>query len=166
MVVKMNKLKNSKIILLAIILISLILITGCNNKTENLSQKTGNVITNLETDERIINVDQLEIVNFHATNRCYTCITAGAYAKETVETYFQNELKYGIIKFKEIDALQPENREITLKYGPTSSSVWIGVYKGNTFSAEEDTNIWYKLRNKQDFMLYLKGEIENKLAGN
>jgi hypothetical protein len=114
-------------------------------------------------DDKEINIDKLEIVNFHATNRCYSCITAGAYAKETVETYFQEELKRGIIEFKEIDALQPENREITLKYGPTSSSVWIGIYKGNTFSAEEDTNIWYKLRNKQDFMLYLKDVIENKL---
>jgi hypothetical protein len=165
MVVKM-KMKNSKIILITLLLLSILLITGCNNKTETLSQKTGNAITNLETGERTINVDKLEIVNFHATNRCYTCITAGAYAKETVETYFQEELKEGIIEFKEIDALQPENREITLKYGPTSSSVWIGVYKSNTFSAEEDTNIWYKLKNKQDFMLYLKGVIENKLAGN
>jgi len=34
------------------------------------------------------------------------------------------------------------------------------------FKAEENVNVWYKIKDKQDYMNYLKGIIEQKLAGN
>jgi hypothetical protein len=149
-------------IILFLLFLILFLVSGCN---EDLVLD-GKVVEDLPSSEIKINIDKLEIVNFHATNRCYSCITAGAYAKETVETYFKDELKEGIIIFKEIDALDSGNREIVMKYGPTSSSVLLGVYNDDSFSATEDTNIWFKLRNKQDYMNYFKGVIEEKLSGN
>jgi hypothetical protein len=30
-------------------------------------------------------------ISFHATNQCYSCITAGKYAEETVNKYFAKE---------------------------------------------------------------------------
>jgi len=54
-----------------------------------------------------------------------------------------------------------------MKYGATGSSLWIGVYrKDGSFSKEENINVWYKINNKEEYMAYLKGIIEQKLAGN
>ncbi len=109
-------------------------------------------------------IEKLEIIHFHGTNQCYSCITMGNLAEETVNTYFSEELKSGKITFAHLNGELQENREKVIKYGATGSSLWIGVtYKDGTFEKEQNINVWYKINNKQDYMNYLKGVIENKL---
>jgi len=111
-------------------------------------------------------IEKIEIIHFHATNQCYSCKTVGAYAEETINTYYADELKSGKITFAHINAELPENYDLVKKYGVTGASLWIGVYtKDGKFSKEENVNVWYKISNKQDYMIYLKGVIEQKLAG-
>lgn len=157
-----NKTKSGIIAMLGIILLSM-LMTGCNSNasSENI---TGNGIKDIE--ERTINIDKLEIYHFHGTNQCYSCITVGDYAEETVKTYFADELKSGKIVFDHINGERPENRNLVMKYGATGSSLWLGTYVGDDFKAEQNINVWYKISDKQDYMNYLKGVIEQKLAGN
>ena len=143
-----------------VLIIGLIFLIGCSS---NDSPATGNAILD---DSVEINIDKLEIYHFHGTNQCYSCKTVGAYAEETVNTHFKDELEKGIIVFDHINAELPENRELAIKYGVTGSSLWLGTYNGDVFSAEENTNVWYKIKDKQDYMNYLKGIIEQKLAGN
>jgi hypothetical protein len=52
-----------------------------------------------------------------------------------------------------------------MKYGVTSASLWIGVYDDKGFYKEENTNVWYKINNKEEYMSYLKGVLERKLQG-
>ena len=159
--------KNMKSRLVAIIgvLLFSLMITGCksNASDENITE---NSVESTSTDERMINIDKLEIYHFHGTNQCYSCITVGDYAEETVNTYFKEELEKGIIVFDHIDGDLVENKELVLKYGATGSSLWFGTYDGNDFSAEENTNVWYKIKDKTTYMDYLKEFIEQKLAGN
>ena len=115
--------------------------------------------------DREINIEKLEIYHFHGTTQCYSCKTVGAYAEETLKTYFADELKSGKIVFGHINAELPENRELAKKYGVTSASLWLGAYKDGKFSAEQNTNVWYKISNKEEYMTYLKKIIEQKLVG-
>ena len=154
-------------VLLAIIGLSFILIlAGCStNKSlnDNCDDMTCNAVAN--TNE--INIERLEIYHFHGTNQCYSCKTVGAYAEETVNTYFADELESGKIVFGHINGDLPENRELVIKYGVTGSSLWLGTYAGDEkFKAEENVNVWYKIKDKEDYMNYLKRIIEQKLAGN
>ena len=111
-------------------------------------------------------IEKIEIYHFHATNQCYSCKTVGAYAEETINTYFSDELKSGKLVFAHVNIDLPENKELVDKYEAKGSSLLIGVYgKDGTFSKQEDTNVWYKIDNKEDFMSYLKGVIESKLSG-
>jgi len=117
--------------------------------------------------ERTVNIDKLEIYHFHGTHQCYSCITVGQYAEETVNAYFADEMKSGRIVFGHINGELPENRDLVAKYGVTSASLWLGTYaKDGRFSAEQNINVWYKIDNKEAYMTYLKGVIEQKLAGN
>ena len=157
----------------SMILISLTLfLVGCSmemSKQESSSTDSSAVADlgdGFDNTERVINIDKLEIFHFHAARQCYSCITVGEYAKETVETYFADELNQGLIVFKHVNAESAENRDTVLKYGATGSSIWLGAYVGEDFKAEENTNVWYRLRNKQDYMDYFRGVIEDKLAGN
>lgn len=159
-----NKIKTSLIAIFGILVLSLFM-TGCNSNTssENMS---GNAISNLGTDERVINIDKLEIYHFHGTSQCASCIAVGDYAEATVNTYFKEELEKGIIVFDHINGELSENKELVIKYGATGSSLWLGTYNGEDFSAEQNTNVWYKIQDKTAYMTYLKGIIEQKLAGN
>ena len=151
---------NSRNILIGLMLIIYIL-TGCSN--ENESQINGNAaVSDNDVD---INIDKLEIYHFHGTNQCYSCKTVGAYAEETVNTYFADELKSGKIVFGHIDFDVAENKELANKYNVSGSSLWLGVYDKNGFHAEQNVNVWYKIDNKEDYMNYLKGVIEKRLAG-
>jgi len=111
-------------------------------------------------------IEKIEVYHFHGTNQCYSCVTMGDMAEETINTYFSEELKSGKIVFGHINGELPQNSELVQKFGATGSSLWIGVYyKDGSFTKEENINVWYKINNKQDYMNYLKGVIESKLSG-
>jgi hypothetical protein len=110
-------------------------------------------------------VEKVEVYHFHATRQCYSCIVLGEYAEETVKTYFGPEIASGKLVFGHINVDLPENRAIVEKYGPTESSLWIGVYNRGEFSKEKNIRVWYKIGNKEEYMEYLKGVIEKRLAG-
>jgi hypothetical protein len=110
-------------------------------------------------------VERVEIIHFHGTHQCYSCITVGQYAEETVNAHFADELKSGKITFAHLNGELPENQALVMKYGVTSASLWIGVYDSNGFHKEQNIQVWYKINNKADYMAYLEGVIEKRLAG-
>jgi hypothetical protein len=112
-------------------------------------------------------VDKLEIIHFHSTSQCYSCITMGQLTEDTLNTYFQKELNSGKITFEHINVDLPENSEKVKKYGATGSSLLIGTYyEDGTFSKVQNTNVWYKINDKEAYMEYFKSVVENKLSGN
>jgi len=165
--------------LLLFLLGLVLLLAGCvnvnqsseNSSSVNLSNSTINSsicgVSNNCNVSSVSNINKVEVIHFHGTNQCYSCKTVGAYAEETVNTYFADEVKSGKIIFKHINAELSENRDLAVKYGVTSASLWLGTYSNDgKFSAEQNTNVWYKIDNKTGYMNYLKGIIEQKLAGN
>ena len=110
-------------------------------------------------------VERVEVIHFHRTQQCYSCITVGQYAEETVNTYFSEELKSGRITFAHVNVELPENQELVTRYEVTGSSLWIGVYDDNGFHKEQNTQVWYKIGNKDEYMNYLKGIIQKRLVG-
>ena len=159
----------SKLILFFVILV--LFVAGCSSNAEK-EAITGGACADGDTcsldssAEHEINIDKLEIYHFHGTHQCYSCITVGDYAEETVNTYFKDELDKGIIVFGHINGELPENQELVKKYGVDSASLWLGVYDETGFHPEQNTNVWYKISDKEDYMTYLKEIIEQKLAGN
>ena len=107
----------------------------------------------------------MEVYHFHRTQQCYSCRTVGAYAEETVKTYFAPELESGKMVFGHINIEEPENKALVDQYGPTGSSLWIGVYDKDGFHKEENVNVWYKIGDKEAYLAYLKEVIDKRLAG-
>jgi len=146
----------TKFIIISVIF-SIILISGCVSNDQKISE---NSTTNTSS-----NVEKVEIIHFHWTNQCNSCIAVGALAEKTVNTYFSDELESGKITFAHINAELPINKDLVSKYGVNSASLWIGVYDENGFHKEMNANVWYKINNETDYMSYLKGVIEKRLVG-
>jgi len=112
-------------------------------------------------------VEKVEVYHFHRLQQCPTCIRLGNLTELAVKTYFQKEIDSGKLVFRHINVELPENAEISAKYEAAGSSLMIGVYrKDGSFSKEEDTAVWYKIGNQEEYLAYMKGIIGQKLAGN
>ena len=110
-------------------------------------------------------VEKVEVYHFHPTNGCRSCTTVGEYAEETVKEYFPGELKSGKLVFDHINYQDDANAELVNRYGVTGSSLMIGVYNKTTFNRESNHKVWYMTGNKTQYMEYLKGDIDLRLAG-
>jgi hypothetical protein len=153
MMKKRNLLTFSSLLMLGFLLV---LAAGCTAPDENIVGR-----------ESVSSgpVERVEVYHFHRTQQCYSCITLGAYAEETVNTFFAPEVASGKVVFAHVNIDLPENKDLVDRYGPTGSSLWIGVYDQGGFSKDENVNVWYKIGDKDGYMAYLKGVIEQSLAG-
>lgn len=105
--------------------------------------------------------DKVEVFVFHSTQRCISCITIGKFAGETVNEYFQPELRDGKIEFREINIDLPENKELARKFQASGSSLFINAIYDNQDHIQEDTRVWRLVGNEAQFKNYLKGVIDN-----
>ena len=111
-------------------------------------------------------VEKVEVYHFHLKHQCYSCIRLGELAEQTVNKNFADELESGKLVFGHVTVDDPADKEIVDKYGASGSSLMIGVYTPDGFKVEEDTKVWYKLGNPDEYEAYLKDLIEKRLSGN
>lgn len=143
--------------LLFFLIILILLSSGCiENNDSNDSQLV---------DDKPETSPYIEVIHFHGTNQCYSCQTVGAYAEETVNTYFADELRSGKLVFKHVNYDLPENEELVQRYGVAYSSLWMGTYTKDGFSAEQNMDVWYLINEKEEYMSYLSEVIDEKMDG-
>jgi hypothetical protein len=165
--------KITKTIMIFMLVMLIFVVSACSQQEIKEGQTSLQNINGMSCAEEIcgsqsakLDVEKVEVYHFHGNNQCVSCIAVGDLAEETINTYFANELKSGKIVFAHINAELAENAQLAKKYGVSGSSLWIGVYtKDGQFKAEENVNVWYKIRDKAGYMSYLKGVIDKKLDG-
>jgi hypothetical protein len=150
----------------------LLLLAGCtsHSSTTNVDGSVSNAaqMTNSTpntTEPMTGGVEKVEIIHFHGTHQCYSCIKVGELAEKTVNTYFHDEIESGKMVFTHLNAELPENQELAYKYGVTGSSLWIGTYIDGEFYKEQNINVWYKIDNEEEYLTYLQSILEKRLRG-
>ncbi len=154
-------------------MITIFVLSGCSNVLDNSGETCNditcnsvNAIAETKSDSTISEeVEKVEVFHFHGTNQCFSCKTVGAFAEKTVNTYYKDLVDSGKMAFASINAELPENRNLAVKYGVTGSSLWIGTYINGEFHKEENTNVWYKVRDEAGYLSYLKGVLDKRLSG-
>ncbi len=111
-------------------------------------------------------VEKVEVYHFHLKHKCYNCIRLGELAEQIINKNFANELTSGKLVFGHVTIDDPADKDIVDTYGASGSSLMIGVYTPDGFKAEEDTKVWYKLGNPDEYEVYLKELIDKRLSGN
>ena len=147
------------IIAIAIIGTAFLILKNGNKSTEAQSQN--NQIVENQSKEEKQSAEKIQVFVFHATQRCYSCITIGKYAGETVSEYFQPELRDGKIEFREINVDLPENKDLAIKFQAGGSSLFINAITNEKDSISEDVTVWRLVNNEVQFKNYLR----NKLNG-
>lgn len=108
---------------------------------------------------------KLNIVYFHAKNRCPTCLSIEENTKKTLNTYFANQLKDGTIKLQVLDVSEEKNEKIVEKYEADGSGLFLTKLDGKKETTTDFTNFAFSYsRNQADkFIGGLKAEIEKNL---
>lgn len=153
---------NKKItVSISFVFLALFFLSGCSSQ---VNSQDNNVSKNsLNKQEQKAEVDEVKVIDFHGSRRCYSCKTIEKYAKETVEEYFQPELRDGKISFQSINVEEPQNRETVEKYQARGSSLYINVIRDGGDNISEVTRVWRLVGNEQAFKNYLKQKLESYL---
>lgn len=88
-----------------------------------------------------ISVEKIEVVHFHATQQCWSCITVGEYALKTIKKKFSEEYKNGTIVFRDINGELPENKDMVIKYQARGSSLFVNAITMGKDDIEEDVTV-------------------------
>jgi len=111
-----------------------------------------------------ISSEKIEVVHFHATQQCWSCITVGEYALKTIKEKFPEEYKNGTIVFRDINGELPENRNTVIKYQTGGSSLFVNAITAGKDNIEEDITVWRLVSDENQFISYFQNKL-NKLLG-
>lgn len=154
-IVKKNKLKKI-FITLFFLAVPTVLLSGCTTATDTA---TGG--DQLMSKAVTATADKIEVVHFHGTQQCWSCITVGEYALKTIKEKFPEEHKNGTIVYNDVNGELPENNAIVAKYQARGSSLFINAISGGQNNITEDVNVWRYVSNESQFVSY----FEKKLSG-
>ena len=157
----MDKVKIGIIICIIFIIGSLIFLRDDN---KSLGEEETSNAALVQNELPKVKAEKIQVFLFHATQRCSTCINIGKFAGETVNDYFQTELKDGKIEFREVNIDLPENKELTEKFKATGSILYINAIADGKDNIEEDTTVWRLTTNKEQFKNYFRDKL-NSLFG-
>jgi ATP-dependent protease HslVU (ClpYQ) ATPase subunit len=150
------------IIGLGLLLILIVVNLGSAKTSTIASDQPQSQENNSSTQKQ--SADRVQVFLFHATQRCITCITIGKYAGETVNEYFQRELRDGKIEFREINIDLPENKELAKKFQASGSALYINAIYNTKDNISEDTKVWRLTQSESQFKSYLKNKLDGLLG--
>lgn len=108
--------------------------------------------------------DRVVVMYFHRTQRCPTCLKMGGYSEEAVKKGFADEIKAGKVSFHFIDFQDEKNQKFTQGYkveGPTLIVAQVSGGKVKRYKRLDE--IWMKVRDKADFLDYVRNEVKEYL---
>ena len=117
-------------------------------------------ITEPETPDEIHRVD---VVYFHRTKQCYSCVYAEEQTFYTLEKYFADELRSGMVTFQSVDVQNPDNAEIIEKCGAYTSQLFIITITDDSEHIEHVEEIWKLIGKDEDFSNLVKDKMPGAL---
>ena len=152
------------LILISVAVVGILLFVFRNNNQPSTAQVSDNLPSNIQNSEEKQPAEKIEVVHFHATQQCWSCITVGEYALKTIKERFPDEYKNGVIIYKDINGELAENRDLVMKYRAGGSSLYTNAIIAGSDNIEEDTAVWRLVNNEKQFLDYFEAKIKKMLG--
>lgn len=149
-----------------IIILFPLILTGCGGENEKkvyYFDENGNMTTIRPAGAESLSTDKIEVMHFHGTYQCRSCIAIGEYALNTIKKNFPEEYERGIIEFREINGELPENRELVTKYQARGSSLFVNAIVDGKDNIEEDVKVWRLTADEKQFSDYFTNKLSQLL---
>ncbi len=135
------------------------LLTGCSNSSSNQ-----NAAADSGSMSVVLPADKIEVVHFHATQQCWSCITVGELALKTIKEKFPDEYADGTIVYMDINGELPENSAMVTKYQAGGSSLFTNSIQNGKETIREDVNVWRYVSNETRFIGYFEKKLTTLLG--
>lgn len=101
---------------------------------------------------------------FHGNFRCPTCRKLEQYSQEAIQQNFGSELALGTVVFEAINVDESKNQHFINDYQLYTKSLVLSLVKnGKEVKNKNLTMIWQLVGNKNEFLDYVKFELEDFL---
>ena len=138
--------------LIMIVILAGGVLCACSSTTPNTQPTPGPSIDN-----------GVEVIYFHRSNRCYSCVYAEDKVRYTIDNYFTDELASSELVFMTINVQDDANAATIDKYGAYTSSLYMNKVVNGVDHIEPVTGIWFLVGNDQEFVDLVKSEIAERL---
>ena len=102
---------------------------------------------------------------FHGNVRCPTCRKIEAYASESIEGAFSDELKSGKLQWRALNIEEPANEHFIADYQLTTRSLVLADMDGTTQRQWKNLDrVWELVGDKPSFVRYVQDEVRAYLA--
>ena len=110
--------------------------------------------------------DRVVAMYFHRTQRCPTCQKMGNYAEEAIKQGFAEQVEKGFVEFHYIDFQNRKNAALTKAYQVSGPALIVAKVEENKVKEFKDLkDIWTKVRQKDEFVKYVRENVEAYSAG-
>jgi len=108
--------------------------------------------------------NKIEVIDFHTTNRCKTCLKIENNTKTLLQTVYKKEMKAGKISFRTINIDKKANYAIAERFEAAGTALFINVIKNGKETHIDLTNFAFmKAFNDKEFTSGLKAKIDKQL---
>jgi hypothetical protein len=110
-------------------------------------------------------VNHVDVVYFHRTERCVSCLNAEAYTRETLTKYFPDQMSRGRISLYIVDVEKTENVALVRKFDAAGSALYLSILVQETEYLYPNQDIWFYTENKYLFVNTLRKKLESLVGG-
>lgn len=105
----------------------------------------------------------IEVLDFHSTHRCRTCVSIEKSARAALESHFGQELAAGTVVFKTINVDDPQNARMAEQFEAAGSALW--VYCPDTQAKVDLTDFAFmNIGNAEKFRQRIVAEVRKALS--
>jgi len=107
---------------------------------------------------------RIDVLYFHATIRCESCLLIERQSREIIEQEFSKNLKEGTLKFHSLDFQDEQNSELVETYEIETQTLVVRMTTDNkVIKWKKLEKIWDYLNNYEKFRQYIIREINEYL---
>lgn len=162
--------QNNKFLIVSIIVFSfvmLIFFTFFNGEKSLINKIDHQTKASNLAEEKIIPAQKLEVIDFHTTACCVSCLRIEEFTQNTLADNFASELASGQITFQSINVDLPENKDLAKKYQVAGTALFINaILPDNSEKSKQYNRVWNYLNDQETFKTYLSTVINQLLGRN
>jgi hypothetical protein len=138
--------------------------SSASNQTPSVTPEPQDRNKPLSVSQEVLPADKIEVVHFHGTHQCWSCITVGEYALKTIKEKFPDEYASGRLVFKDINGELKENQAVVIKYQARGSSLFVNAIRGDKDDIKEDVTVWRLVNSQEQFADYFEDKLKTLLG--
>lgn len=160
--------KKNKIVTIGLIVFSvlvLLCIVSSKSPVSKTADTQGAQTAQMQDPSPKIPAEKVEVIYFHSSNRCATCIKAGGFVENTMKG-FEAKAAEGKVVYMDVNVEDSTKRDIVEKFQARGSSLFIGTTISGKETIEEETEAWGYLGDENSFKEYLSNKVNGLLGRN